>query len=108
MLSETDRQLPDLSHWYHMDLCRLMEDQDEYSENYMLRAVTVGQTTLVAIATDRMGKKFTSAPRHIEVGKVPHVLTSQHWPSLVLFLVFLVFLFLYFGTGFLCVALAVL
>ncbi|EDL15164.1 mCG22220 [Mus musculus] len=46
---------------------RLMEDQDEYSENYMLRAVTVGQTTLVAIATDRMGKKFTSAPRHIEV-----------------------------------------
>ncbi|XP_021052289.1 nuclear pore membrane glycoprotein 210-like isoform X1 [Mus pahari] len=46
---------------------RLMEDQDEYSENYMLRAVTVGQTTLVAIATDRMGRKFTSAPRHIEV-----------------------------------------
>uniref|UniRef100_A0ABK0L563 Nucleoporin 210-like n=1 Tax=Rattus norvegicus TaxID=10116 RepID=A0ABK0L563_RAT len=46
---------------------RLTEDQDEYSENYMLRAVTVGQTTLVAIATDRMGRKFTSAPRHIEV-----------------------------------------
>ncbi|XP_031230452.1 nuclear pore membrane glycoprotein 210-like isoform X6 [Mastomys coucha] len=46
---------------------RLMEDQDEYSENYMLRAVTVGQTTLVAIATDRTGRKFTSVPRHIEV-----------------------------------------
>ncbi|ERE90664.1 nuclear pore membrane glycoprotein, partial [Cricetulus griseus] len=46
---------------------RLMEDQDEYSENYMLRAVTIGQTTLVAIATDRMGRKFTSTPRHIEV-----------------------------------------
>ncbi|KAL1772273.1 nuclear pore membrane glycoprotein 210-like isoform X1 [Sigmodon hispidus] len=46
---------------------RLMEEQDEYSENYMLRAVTVGQTTLVAIATDRMGRKFTSAPRQIEV-----------------------------------------
>ncbi|XP_052035907.1 nuclear pore membrane glycoprotein 210-like [Apodemus sylvaticus] len=46
---------------------RLMEDQDEYSENYMLRAVTVGQTTLVAIATDSTGRKFTSAPRHIEV-----------------------------------------
>ncbi|XP_076429869.1 nuclear pore membrane glycoprotein 210-like isoform X5 [Peromyscus maniculatus bairdii] len=46
---------------------RLMEDQDEYSENYMLRAVTIGQTTLVAVATDRMGRKFTSAPRHIEV-----------------------------------------
>ncbi|XP_031230448.1 nuclear pore membrane glycoprotein 210-like isoform X2 [Mastomys coucha] len=46
---------------------RLMEDQDEYSENYMLRAVTVGQTTLVAIATDRTGRKFTSVPRHIEI-----------------------------------------
>ncbi|EGV98124.1 Nuclear pore membrane glycoprotein 210-like [Cricetulus griseus] len=46
---------------------RLMEDQDEYSENYMLRAVTIGQTTLVAIATDRMGRKFTSTPRHIEI-----------------------------------------
>ncbi|XP_028608917.1 nuclear pore membrane glycoprotein 210-like [Grammomys surdaster] len=46
---------------------RLMEDQDEYSENYMLRAVTVGQTTLVAMATDRMGRKLTSAPQHIEV-----------------------------------------
>ncbi|KAK7800852.1 hypothetical protein U0070_011162 [Myodes glareolus] len=46
---------------------RLMEDQDEYSENYVLRAVTVGQTTLVATATDRMGRKFTSTPRHIEI-----------------------------------------
>ncbi|KAM7318407.1 hypothetical protein ACRRTK_023144 [Alexandromys fortis] len=46
---------------------RLMEDQDEYSENYVLRAITVGQTTLVATATDRMGRKFTSTPRHIEV-----------------------------------------
>ncbi|GAB1287765.1 Nuclear pore membrane glycoprotein 210-like [Apodemus speciosus] len=45
---------------------RLMEDQDEYSENYMLRAVTVGQTTLVAIATDSTGRKLTSAPRHVE------------------------------------------
>uniref|UniRef100_A0A8C6QND6 Nucleoporin 210-like n=1 Tax=Nannospalax galili TaxID=1026970 RepID=A0A8C6QND6_NANGA len=46
---------------------RLMEDQDEYSENYMLRAVTVGETTLVATATDSMGRKVMSAPRHIEV-----------------------------------------
>ncbi|XP_077012359.1 nuclear pore membrane glycoprotein 210-like isoform X3 [Tamandua tetradactyla] len=45
----------------------LMEEQDEYSENYILRAVTIGQTTLVAIARDKMGKKFTSAPRQIEV-----------------------------------------
>uniref|UniRef100_A0A2K6ERN5 Nucleoporin 210 like n=1 Tax=Propithecus coquereli TaxID=379532 RepID=A0A2K6ERN5_PROCO len=45
----------------------LMEKQDEYSENYILRAITVGQTTLVAIARDKMGRKFTSAPRQIEV-----------------------------------------
>ncbi|XP_073904110.1 nuclear pore membrane glycoprotein 210-like isoform X5 [Castor canadensis] len=45
----------------------LMEEQDEYSENYILRALTVGQTTLVAIARDKMGRKFTSAPRQIEV-----------------------------------------
>lgn len=51
------QRLPDLSYRYHMDRYRLMEDQDEYSENYMLRAVTVGQTTLVAIATDRTGRK---------------------------------------------------
>ncbi|XP_015358143.1 nuclear pore membrane glycoprotein 210-like [Marmota marmota marmota] len=45
----------------------LMEEQDEYSENYIVRAVTIGQTTLVAIARDKMGRKFTSAPRQIEV-----------------------------------------
>ncbi|XP_060057445.1 nuclear pore membrane glycoprotein 210-like isoform X2 [Erinaceus europaeus] len=45
----------------------LMEEQDEYSENYILRAVTIGQTTLVAIARDKMGRKFTSTPRQIEV-----------------------------------------
>ncbi|XP_054568183.1 nuclear pore membrane glycoprotein 210-like isoform X1 [Eptesicus fuscus] len=45
----------------------LMEEQDKYSENYILRAVTVGQTTLVAIARDKTGRKFTSAPRQIEV-----------------------------------------
>ncbi|XP_023569555.1 nuclear pore membrane glycoprotein 210-like [Octodon degus] len=44
-----------------------MEDEDAYSENYILRAVTIGQTTLVATARDRMGRKFTSAPQHIEV-----------------------------------------
>ncbi|XP_072802599.1 nuclear pore membrane glycoprotein 210-like isoform X1 [Vicugna pacos] len=45
----------------------LMEEQEEYSENYILRAITIGQTTLVAIARDKMGRKFTSAPRQIEV-----------------------------------------
>ncbi|XP_036713739.1 nuclear pore membrane glycoprotein 210-like [Balaenoptera musculus] len=45
----------------------LIEQQDEYSENYILRAITIGQTTLVAIARDKMGRKFTSAPRQIEV-----------------------------------------
>ncbi|KAM9002730.1 nuclear pore membrane glycoprotein 210-like isoform 2-T2 [Sarcophilus harrisii] len=44
-----------------------MEEQDEYSESYILRAVTIGQTTLVAIAKDKMGRKFTSTPRQIEV-----------------------------------------
>uniref|UniRef100_A0A2K5JRR2 BIG2 domain-containing protein n=1 Tax=Colobus angolensis palliatus TaxID=336983 RepID=A0A2K5JRR2_COLAP len=44
----------------------LMEEQDEYSENYILRATTIGQTTLVAIARDKMGRKYTT-PRHIEV-----------------------------------------
>ncbi|XP_072685715.1 nuclear pore membrane glycoprotein 210-like isoform X10 [Canis lupus baileyi] len=45
----------------------LVEEQDEYSENYILRAVSIGQTTLVAIARDKMGRKFTSAPRQVEV-----------------------------------------
>ncbi|XP_047697414.1 nuclear pore membrane glycoprotein 210-like isoform X7 [Prionailurus viverrinus] len=45
----------------------LMEEQDKYSENYILRAVAIGQTTLVAVARDKMGRKFTSAPRQIEV-----------------------------------------
>ncbi|XP_049637557.1 nuclear pore membrane glycoprotein 210-like [Suncus etruscus] len=44
-----------------------LEEQDEYSENYILRAVTIGQTTLVAVARDRMGRKFTSTPQQIEV-----------------------------------------
>ncbi|XP_074079536.1 nuclear pore membrane glycoprotein 210-like isoform X6 [Macrotis lagotis] len=44
-----------------------MEEQDDYSESYILRAVTIGQTTLVAIARDKMGRKFTSTPRQIEV-----------------------------------------
>ncbi|XP_020847355.1 nuclear pore membrane glycoprotein 210-like [Phascolarctos cinereus] len=44
-----------------------IEEQDEYSESYILRAVTIGQTTLVAIARDKMGRKFTSTPRQIEV-----------------------------------------
>nr|XP_020141115.1 nuclear pore membrane glycoprotein 210-like [Microcebus murinus] len=51
----------------------LMEEQDEYSENYILRAITIGQTTLVAIARDKMGRKFTSAPRQIEVRKLSHL-----------------------------------
>uniref|UniRef100_A0A2K6UU41 Nucleoporin 210 like n=1 Tax=Saimiri boliviensis boliviensis TaxID=39432 RepID=A0A2K6UU41_SAIBB len=45
----------------------LMEEQDKYSENYILRGITVGQTTLVAIARDKMGRKYTSASQHIEV-----------------------------------------
>nr|XP_025045302.1 nuclear pore membrane glycoprotein 210-like isoform X3 [Pelodiscus sinensis] len=45
----------------------LMEEVGEYSEVYMLRAVAVGQTTLVATAWDKMGRKFTSSPRKVEV-----------------------------------------
>ncbi|XP_053448487.1 nuclear pore membrane glycoprotein 210-like isoform X2 [Nycticebus coucang] len=45
----------------------LIEEQDKYSENYILRAVTIGQTTLVAIARDKMGRRYTSVPRQIEV-----------------------------------------
>ncbi|VCW83876.1 unnamed protein product [Gulo gulo] len=56
----------------------LMEEQDEYSENYILRAVSVGQTTLVAIARDKMGRKFTSAPRQIEVRKLSHPQLVPH------------------------------
>ena len=64
-----------------MGLFRLMEEQDEYSENYILRAITVGQTTLVAIARDKMGRKFTSTPRQIEVRKLSH-------PKFILHLVY--------------------
>ena len=71
-----------------MDLCRLMEEQDKYSENYVLQAVTVGQTTLVAIARDKMGQKFTSAPRQIEVRKLSH-------PKLYFILFSIIYLFLF-------------
>ncbi|XP_044847945.1 nuclear pore membrane glycoprotein 210-like isoform X4 [Mauremys mutica] len=45
----------------------LMEEVGEYSEVYVLRAVAIGQTTLVATAWDKMGRKITSAPRKVEV-----------------------------------------
>lgn len=63
-----------------MGLCRPMDEQDSYSENYILRAVTIGQTTLVAVARDMMGRKLTSAPRQIEVRKLSH-------PKLILHLI---------------------
>ncbi|NXA43132.1 P210L protein, partial [Eudromia elegans] len=44
-----------------------VEEVDEYSEVYMLQAVAVGQTTLVATAWNKMGRKFTSPPRKVEV-----------------------------------------
>uniref|UniRef100_A0A8C4J8N3 Nucleoporin 210 like n=1 Tax=Dromaius novaehollandiae TaxID=8790 RepID=A0A8C4J8N3_DRONO len=44
-----------------------MEEVGEYSEVYMLRAVAVGQTTVVATAWDKMGRRFTSSPRKVEV-----------------------------------------
>uniref|UniRef100_A0A670JIP3 Nucleoporin 210 like n=1 Tax=Podarcis muralis TaxID=64176 RepID=A0A670JIP3_PODMU len=44
----------------------LMEEVGDYSEVYVLRAMAVGQTSLVAVAWDKMGIKFTSAPRKVE------------------------------------------
>ncbi|XP_021232281.1 nuclear pore membrane glycoprotein 210-like isoform X2 [Numida meleagris] len=44
-----------------------VEEVGEYSQLYILHAVAVGQTTLVATAWDKMGRKMTSAPRKIEV-----------------------------------------
>uniref|UniRef100_A0A8C5VXH8 Nucleoporin 210 like n=1 Tax=Microcebus murinus TaxID=30608 RepID=A0A8C5VXH8_MICMU len=62
----------------------LMEEQDEYSENYILRAITIGQTTLVAIARDKMGRKFTSAPRQIEVRKLEMTLIPTNMMQVIL------------------------
>uniref|UniRef100_A0A8C4Y7J6 Nucleoporin 210 like n=1 Tax=Gopherus evgoodei TaxID=1825980 RepID=A0A8C4Y7J6_9SAUR len=45
----------------------LMEEVGEYSEVYVLRAVAIGQTTLVATAWDKMGRKIMSASRKVEV-----------------------------------------
>uniref|UniRef100_A0A2K5EI71 Nucleoporin 210 like n=1 Tax=Aotus nancymaae TaxID=37293 RepID=A0A2K5EI71_AOTNA len=53
----------------------LMEEQDKYSENYILRAITVGQTTLVAIARDKMGRKYTSAPQCSPFRLLPEKMT---------------------------------
>ncbi|XP_038624412.1 nuclear pore membrane glycoprotein 210-like [Tachyglossus aculeatus] len=44
-----------------------MEEEDEWTETHLLRALTVGQTTLVAVARDKAGRKLTSAPHQIEV-----------------------------------------
>uniref|UniRef100_A0A6I8NB33 Nucleoporin 210 like n=1 Tax=Ornithorhynchus anatinus TaxID=9258 RepID=A0A6I8NB33_ORNAN len=44
-----------------------VEEQDEWTESHLLRALAVGQTTLVAVARDKEGRKLTSAPRQIEV-----------------------------------------
>ncbi|XP_013919450.1 PREDICTED: nuclear pore membrane glycoprotein 210-like [Thamnophis sirtalis] len=46
---------------------RPMEELGDYSEVYMLRAVAVGQTTLVATAWDKTGVKFMSSPRKVEI-----------------------------------------
>nr|XP_047905222.1 nuclear pore membrane glycoprotein 210-like isoform X6 [Anser cygnoides] len=44
-----------------------MEEVGEYSELHVLQAVAAGQTTLVATAWDKMGRRITSAPRKVEV-----------------------------------------
>uniref|UniRef100_A0ABM5F464 Nuclear pore membrane glycoprotein 210-like n=1 Tax=Pogona vitticeps TaxID=103695 RepID=A0ABM5F464_9SAUR len=45
----------------------LMEEAVDYAELHVLRAVAVGQTTLVATAWDKAGVQFTSPPRKVEV-----------------------------------------
>ncbi|XP_040395136.1 nuclear pore membrane glycoprotein 210-like isoform X5 [Cygnus olor] len=44
-----------------------MKEVGEYSELHVLHAVAAGQTTLVATAWDKMGRRITSAPRKVEV-----------------------------------------
>ncbi|XP_078278924.1 nuclear pore membrane glycoprotein 210-like [Rhinoraja longicauda] len=40
---------------------------DKHAASYMMRAVTLGQTTLVATVKDKNGRKLSSSPRQIEV-----------------------------------------
>uniref|UniRef100_A0A8C3BL98 Nucleoporin 210 like n=1 Tax=Cairina moschata TaxID=8855 RepID=A0A8C3BL98_CAIMO len=49
-----------------------MEEVGEYSQLHVLQAVAVGQTTLVATAWDKMGRRITSAPRKVEV-RIEHL-----------------------------------
>ncbi|XP_043574323.1 nuclear pore membrane glycoprotein 210-like isoform X5 [Chiloscyllium plagiosum] len=42
-------------------------DLDKYAASYLLRAVALGQTTLIAMARDKFGRKLSSSPRQIEV-----------------------------------------
>ncbi|XP_059511298.1 nuclear pore membrane glycoprotein 210-like [Stegostoma tigrinum] len=41
-------------------------DLDKYAASYLLRAVALGQTTLIATARDKYGRKLSSSPRQIE------------------------------------------
>ncbi|XP_078082042.1 nuclear pore membrane glycoprotein 210-like [Mustelus asterias] len=42
-------------------------DLDKYAASYLIRAMALGQTTLVATVRDKNGRKLSSAPRQIEV-----------------------------------------
>uniref|UniRef100_UPI00398F7D21 nuclear pore membrane glycoprotein 210-like isoform X1 n=2 Tax=Pristiophorus japonicus TaxID=55135 RepID=UPI00398F7D21 len=44
-----------------------ISDLDRRAASYIMRAVALGQTTLVATVTDKNGRKLSSAPRQIEV-----------------------------------------
>ncbi|XP_029437848.1 nuclear pore membrane glycoprotein 210-like isoform X2 [Rhinatrema bivittatum] len=44
-----------------------VDDQDRLSSAFLLRAVAVGQTTLVVTARDKTGRRLHSIPRRIEV-----------------------------------------
>ncbi|XP_038670312.1 nuclear pore membrane glycoprotein 210-like isoform X3 [Scyliorhinus canicula] len=42
-------------------------DLDKHAASYLIRAVALGQTTLVTSARDKNGRKLSSAPRQVEV-----------------------------------------
>ncbi|XP_069507696.1 nuclear pore membrane glycoprotein 210-like isoform X2 [Ambystoma mexicanum] len=44
-----------------------LDSMDTFCKSFLLKAVAVGQTTLIVTARDKNGKKLTSIPRQVEV-----------------------------------------
>lgn len=45
----------------------LREALDEHTAAFLVRGVTIGQTSLMAAVADRRGQRINSAPQQIEV-----------------------------------------